>query len=105
MTDEIHGPVASAPVILIVEDEILIRMALAFYLEEQGFQVIDAGDFVEARGILEKHFAISAIVSDVYMHSEADGITLARWVQEFRPSIPVLLATGTARPKEVSELS
>ena len=84
-------------IILLVEDEFLIREALASHLEECGFTVIQAGNAVAAVGILMQPLsAVDLVFTDVQMPGNMDGLALAKWVMQHRPEIPVIIATGEA---------
>jgi DNA-binding NtrC family response regulator len=82
-------------VVLVVEDEPIIRFGLALHLEENGFQVIEAESAADAIAILQEPGCIVNLVfSDVRMPGELDGIGLSRWIFENRPNIAVILASG-----------
>lgn len=81
-------------VILVVDDEVLIRMAVAEYLRECGFHVFEAADGEEAVTVLTAtDTAIDLVFSDVQMPG-MDGFSLARWIREHRPGVQVLLTSG-----------
>lgn len=91
-------PEDRTPSVLIVEDEILIRMALSDYLQECGFKVLEAGHAAEAIEILESGKAIiDFIFSDISMPGDIDGFGLAKWVRANRPEIPILLTSGDSK--------
>jgi DNA-binding NtrC family response regulator len=82
-------------IVLVVEDEPIIRFSLAMYLEESGFDVREAENAAEAINILqEPGCLVSLVFSDVRMPGEMDGIGLSRWIFENRPNIAVILASG-----------
>ena len=85
-----------ADTILLVEDELLIRMALAQHLEECGYTVLEAGNSAEAIKLLLGHPQIAVVLTDVQMPGEMDGIGLAKWVTENKPQIAVMIASGHA---------
>jgi DNA-binding response OmpR family regulator len=81
-------------VILIVEDEVLIRFALAEYLRDCGFKVFEAADAEEAMEVLNTaELRVDLVFSDVQM-PEMDGFTLARWIRAHHPEVRVLLTSG-----------
>jgi CheY-like chemotaxis protein len=91
-----------------VEDEALIRLALAEFLQENGYSVIEASTGQEALALLQAgSCSADLIFSDVTMPGEIDGFELAKWVSEHRPDIPVLLGSGhvgeTKIPKHFSD--
>ncbi len=79
-------------VVLIVEDDEIIREFLADSLEMNGYEVTWAGNGSEALRHLEEH-SVDLILSDVRM-PEVDGITLSHEVRERWPTVPVVLITG-----------
>jgi DNA-binding response OmpR family regulator len=83
--------------ILLVEDEVLIRMAASDYLQECGFKVLEASTAAEAISMIQGfESVIDVVFSDVRMPGEMDGFGLAQWVREHRPGLPVLLTSGDA---------
>lgn len=83
-----------APIVLIVEDEALLRMALADSLTDSGFLTLEAGDAHEAIGILQKVAQIEVVLTDVQMPGTINGFGLAKWIRENRPGLPVFVASG-----------
>ena len=71
---------SQAPVIvLLAEDETLVRMVAAEMLREEGsFNVIEAADADQALTVLEATTNVQALVTDVEMPGSLDGFTLAR---------------------------
>src|ERR1700722_1189750 len=81
--------------ILVVEDEPLIRLALATHLEERGLEVLEAGSAAEAIQILQGPGCLLDLVfTDVRMPGEMDGLGLSKWIFDNRPNVPVILASG-----------
>src|SRR5262245_21192751 len=95
----------SKPTVLLVEDEPLIRLAVADYLRECGFKVLEAGSADDALAILtatKPEFRIDVLFSDVRMPGKLDGFGLARWVREHRPALPVLLGSGDTKKSDLA---
>ena len=88
---------AFEPVILIVEDEFLLRMDSAEMIENAGFEVIQAGNADEAIAILQARPAIHVIFTDVQMPGSMDGLKLARFVRNHWPPIKILATSGLVR--------
>jgi len=88
---------AAPPVVLVVEDEVVLRMAVCAHLREAGFVVIEAVDAGEAVELLSAHKSISLVFSDINMPGPADGNDLADWIASQYPGIRVLLTSGIAR--------
>jgi CheY-like chemotaxis protein len=89
---------ASPPVILVVEDEVLVRSIVAAYLRERGFDVIEASGADEAIRVLQAGVRVDIVFSDVNMPGSMDGFGLAQWVRRERPWLKVILTSGAARP-------
>jgi len=85
-------------VILVVEDEPLVRMFIADFLDEAGFRVVEAVNADEALTILQARPDIQAIVSDIEMPGTMNGLKLARTVCERWLSVGVIITSGRARP-------
>ena len=69
------------PVVLIVEDELLIRLQAAQIIEEAEFDVIEASNADEAIAILEARRDISVLFTDIEMPGSMDGLKLAAAVR------------------------
>lgn len=84
----------SQPVMLIVEDEPLIRMCAVDFAEEAGYLGLEAGDSAEALAILERGENVDILFTDITLPGEMDGIGLAELVAERWPQVRVMLASG-----------
>ncbi|MBS0547409.1 MAG: response regulator [Proteobacteria bacterium] len=80
--------------ILVVEDEILIRSAVALHLRDAGHAVIEAGNADEALRALTADRSVVLVFSDVNMPGTMDGLALARAIRRDRPGLKVVLASG-----------
>jgi CheY-like chemotaxis protein len=81
----------SQPVMLIVEDEPLIRMCAVDFAEEAGYVGLEAGDSAHALAILERGENVDILFT---LPGEMDGIGLAELVAERWPQVRVMLASG-----------
>jgi CheY-like chemotaxis protein len=98
---------ARQPVVLVVEDEVLIRSAVAEYLRISGNLVVEAADAAEAIAVFAAGVPIDVVFSDVHMPGTMDGLSLARWVYQHHPAARVVLTSGNAdaaRATQVAEL-
>jgi CheY-like chemotaxis protein len=87
-----------AEMILVVEDEVLIRMVISEYLRECGFKVIEAANADEAIIILEQaNLKIDIVFSDIEMPGSMDGFGLSRWLRHNKPELKVILAGTVTR--------
>ncbi len=97
---EIIRPVTSSPVILLVEDEILIRLSLAEFLRKAEFVVIEAGTAHEALTILRARSDVALVLTDLNMPGALDGAGLIRQIRRTSPAVKVVVASAfkTAEP-------
>jgi len=98
---------ARQPVVLVVEDEVLIRSAVAEYLRISGNLVVEAANAAEAISVFAAGVSIDVVFSDIQMPGTMDGLSLARWVHHHHPGIHVVLTSGNAdaaRAIEIAEL-
>jgi len=90
---------AVAPCVLVVEDELLIRMVVADHLREAGFFVVEAFNGDEAIAILTAGALIDLVFTDVRMPGCADGLDVLGFVRRTRPDLPVLVTSGHLEPR------
>jgi DNA-binding NtrC family response regulator len=90
-------PASQKPVLLLVEDEVLIRFDLADYLRECGFMVLEAASVDEAEAFFTAGIAIDAVFSDIRLLGPRDGVELALWIGSHFPEVPVVLTSGVHR--------
>jgi two-component system, response regulator PdtaR len=88
------------PVVLIVEDEALVRMDANETIEAAGFDVIEAVNADQAIAILEQRSDIRLIFTDIHMPGSMDGLKLAHFVNGRWPPIKIIATSGHARIAE-----
>jgi CheY-like chemotaxis protein len=84
-------------VVLVVEDEVVLRMAVSAHLREAGFVVIEAVDAEEAVALLGANRSIGLVFTDVTMPGSMDGNALAAWVAARYPLIKILVSSGVTQ--------
>ena len=91
-----NTPKATLPpsTVLVVEDEVFVRIVAADMLEESGFKVLEAGDAAEALDLIAAHNEIAILFTDVNMPGEMDGVALAAEVVRRHPEIKVVVTSG-----------
>jgi CheY-like chemotaxis protein len=97
------GPVSDqqfSGVVLLVEDEPLVRLVTADILLEANFRVIEAADAAEALRVLSAEVAVDVLLSDVEMPPGMNGYELARHVHQLRPEVEILISSGREWPGE-----
>jgi CheY-like chemotaxis protein len=85
-------------VILLVEDEVLVRMVAADVLEDAGFTVLESTNAEEVLRLLETHPDVQVLFTDVNMPGALDGLGLAQIVHERLPGVGILIGSGRIRP-------
>jgi CheY-like chemotaxis protein len=101
-TDEAAYP---RPTVLVVEDEILIRMMVSESLRQAGLDVFEASDADEALEVLSVAGDPDVLVTDVKMPGSLDGLELASRVREARPRVKVVITSGHAPARAADGLA
>lgn len=99
--DEQASMDAAIETILVVDDEVLVRMVIADHLRDCGFRVFEAGNGSEAIAVLSSGEPVDLVFSDVQM-PECNGFELARWVRRERPDVKVMLTSGGVKAAETA---
>lgn len=89
--------------VLVVEDEILIRMAIADSIADAGFVVYEAANADQAILILEAHPDVRALFTDIDMPGSMDGLKLAAAVRDRWPPVKIIITSGHVkiRPEDL----
>jgi CheY-like chemotaxis protein len=85
-------------VVLVVEDEMLLRMRAVDIVEDAGFIPIEAVNADDALAILESRADIELLFTDIQMPGSMDGLGLAHAVHERWPPIKIILVSGQLKP-------
>ncbi len=86
------------PTVLIVDDEVLIRMIGSDILEDGGYRVLEAANAAEALQCLQSGTEVVVLFTDVNMPGTPDGLGLARLVSDRWPQVKILVASGAVKP-------
>jgi DNA-binding NtrC family response regulator len=87
------GP-APPPTVLVVDDDVLVRMAISESLRDAGFQVLEAASAHDALGVMLAEVPIHALVTDLRMPGAMDGFGLALAAQGSAPEMKVLVMSA-----------
>jgi two-component system, response regulator PdtaR len=88
---------AKPPLVLIVEDEALLRWNAVAIIEDAGFDVIEAASADEALAVLEKRTDIRVVFTDVQMPGCMDGLTLAHVIRRRWPPVRIIATSGRTK--------
>ncbi len=90
----------AVPNVLVVEDEMILRMRAVDIVEDAGFCPLEAVNADEAISILESRSDISLLFTDIQMPGSMDGLKLAHAVHDRWPSIKIILVSGQVQPSD-----
>lgn len=88
--------------ILVVEDDVLVRIAVSDYLRECGFRVIEASGGLEAKTVLQHGPDIHVLFADARLAGDDNSFALAQWVRRFRPKISIVLNANLTKKAEAA---
>jgi CheY-like chemotaxis protein len=91
---EIVADASTRQVVLIVEDEALVRMIAVDMIEEAGFEILEASNADEAILLLEARRDITVLFTDIEMPGSMDGLGLAQAVRGRWPPIKIIATSG-----------
>jgi len=86
-----------SPLVLVVEDEFLVRMHAVSLLEEAGFGVLEAANADDAIALLESRKDIRVVFTDINMPGSMDGLRLAHAIRNRWPPVELVLTSGRWR--------
>ena len=92
-----------APFVLVIEDEALIRTALAEELRYAGLTVVEAVSADEGWSYLQAGGRADLVFSDVHLPGSMDGLELARRVRKYYPDLQVVLTSGRVTHQDETE--
>jgi CheY-like chemotaxis protein len=80
--------------VLVVEDEVLVRMSIVQSLEDDGFEVLEASNADDAIGLLNVHPEVRLMFTDIDMPGSMDGLKLAAAVRDRWPPVKIIVTSG-----------
>ena len=90
----ILDPSSIPAVVLIVEDEMMLRMRAVDMVEDAGYTPLEALDAAEAVAILESRSDVALMCTDIQMPGQMDGVGLAHAVHARWPKIKIIVVSG-----------
>lgn len=84
--------------LLVVEDDGLIRLDLVDTLEDLGFRVVEASNADDALKLIETTAGIAAVLTDIDMPGSMDGVGLANLVHDRWPPLKLVVISGRYNP-------
>jgi len=92
----------SRTTLLLVEEDVVLRLGLGQYLRACGYQVIEAASAVEAHTLLEQGPPVAIMLIDAQLAGEGGGFALSKWTRKNRPATKVVLTAGFAGKAEAA---
>ena len=84
--------------VLVVEDEILLRMCATEAMQDDGLSTFEADAGSDALTILDSHPEIQVVFTDINIHGAMNGLQLAQEVARKHPNVQVVITSGRRRP-------
>ena len=88
-------------VVLIVEDEMMLRMSAVDMVEDAGYTPLEAQDAAEAVAILESRCDVALMCTDIQMPGQMDGVGLAHAVHARWPVIKIIVVSGQLKLQDL----
>jgi CheY-like chemotaxis protein len=85
---------SAALVVLLVEDEVVLRWSIAEALRDAGYTIVETASGEEAIALCESHVSIDVIVTDINLAGVASGWDVADYFRAHRPEVAVLYTSG-----------
>src|SRR5580704_18027708 len=83
---------ARADTVLVLDDDVLVRMPICQYLRDCGYRVLEAADADEAATILQKQeIQVDVVLTDIEMPGAMNGFAFAKWARSVRPELHIVL--------------
>jgi CheY-like chemotaxis protein len=87
--------------ILVADNDVIVRIAIAEYLRECGFRVIEAASAAEARTVLQHGPKIDVLMVEA-RRGDDRGFAVAQWARRHSPRINVIISAGLTRKSEAA---
>lgn len=99
MTSQTERSAEAPPIVLVVEDDVLVRMLACDILTDGGFRTLEAVGAQEALVLIDARPDIVVMFTDVDMPGEINGLGLAHLVTMRAPTMKILVTSGAAAPQ------
>lgn len=96
------GQAMVPPTVLVVEDDVLIRIATADYLRGCGMIVLEAVDVAQALALLKTEGGLRLVFADVRLPGPRSGLDLMEIVRRDYPHVKILLTSGVVKADETA---
>jgi CheY-like chemotaxis protein len=94
--------ISDSPVVMVVEDEFLIRIMITDELRNAGYEVVECGSADEAIDLLRGGASIGIVFTDIRLPGSMDGVSLAQAVRSEFPAMKVVATSAQKRPETLT---
>jgi CheY-like chemotaxis protein len=101
-SDSADRRISDSPVVMVVEDEFLIRIMITDELRTAGYKVVECGSADEAIDVLRSGASIGVMFTDIRMPGSMDGASLAQAVHREFPALKVITTSAQKRPETLT---
>lgn len=103
MCEAEHSPAdrTARPTVLLVEDEVLIRWAVAEAMRDAGLHVVEASNAAEAMDVVLGGIKPDILFTDVRMPGHIDGLELAAFLEALLPGLTVIIASAHFKQEDL----
>jgi two-component system, response regulator PdtaR len=98
LTDMDQTPDGDHPTILVVDDDVLLRLHASDLLEENGYTIVEANSAEQALKVMETRKDVRMLFTDIQMPPGIDGLELARQVHGRWPTVLLVITSGQKQP-------
>jgi DNA-binding response OmpR family regulator len=88
-----HGA-KPAEIVMVVEDDVLVRATVAAYIRECGYKVLEAINSTEALAILRAGYKVDVLLSNAGSNGDTDGFALAQQIRQEFSTVEIILSSG-----------
>jgi two-component system, response regulator PdtaR len=100
-----HSEDIAGEVVLLVEDEQILREMATDVLNERGFKVVAVASGEEALQQLILDQVVDVLFTDIHLSGEMDGSMLGQLARQLRPQLPIAYTSGNARPEHIDPVA
>ena len=94
--------ISDSPVVMVVEDEFLIRIMITDELRNAGYEVVECGTADDAIDVLRSGVSIGVMFTDIRMPGSMDGASLVQAARREFPELRIVTTSGEKRPETLT---
>jgi len=103
--EQVENSEDRVPAVLVVEGEIMIRLAVADGLRRRGYRVLGSSSGEDAQKIMNTRGNIALVFADINLGAGMNGLELARWIKITHPRTRIVFASGRYNSSAIDDLA